>query len=144
MSRASVISFLNRMVREGFLEYREVTDKGGHKKLYRPSPEARDEGSFRRIIAERIIRRVLEEIATNPKRADEGTGTRPHASGRGGHRGEAEKAGIHRIETSANHRSVVGSHCFPVPALVFTSCSRKIFVAYSHLNTCLNRLFRQL
>ncbi|MHA1227856.1 MAG: BlaI/MecI/CopY family transcriptional regulator, partial [Candidatus Hodarchaeales archaeon] len=37
MSRASVISFLNRMVGEGFLEYREATGKGGHKRLYRPT-----------------------------------------------------------------------------------------------------------
>jgi len=63
MSRASVISFLNRMTREGFLEHREVTDKGGHKRLYRPSPTAPDEGSFRRALAERIMRKVLEEIA---------------------------------------------------------------------------------
>jgi len=68
MSRASVISFLNRMTQEGFLEYREVTDKGGRKRLYRPSEKAQDEGSFRRTIAERIIRKVLEEMAANPRR----------------------------------------------------------------------------
>ncbi|MBW1932318.1 MAG: BlaI/MecI/CopY family transcriptional regulator [Deltaproteobacteria bacterium] len=68
MSRASVISFLNRMVREGFLEYREVTDKGGHKGLYRPSERAADEEGFRRTMAERIMRKVLEEMAVNPRR----------------------------------------------------------------------------
>jgi len=62
MSRASVISFLNRMVGEGFLEYREATGKGGHKRLYRSSEKAQDEEEFRRAIAERIMRKVLEEM----------------------------------------------------------------------------------
>jgi len=69
MSRASVISFLNRMVEEGFLEYREATGKGGHKRLYRPSEKAQDEESFRRTMAERIMRKVLEEMAVNPRRS---------------------------------------------------------------------------
>jgi len=39
----------------------------GRKRLYKPTSTAQDEGSFRRTIAERIIRRVLEEIASNPQ-----------------------------------------------------------------------------
>jgi DNA-binding PadR family transcriptional regulator len=66
MSRASVISFLNRMADEGFLTYREATGKGGHKRLYRPSPTAQDEEGFRRSMAERIIRKAREELASNP------------------------------------------------------------------------------
>ena len=34
ISRASIISFLNRMVERGVLAYKEVTGKGGHRKIY--------------------------------------------------------------------------------------------------------------
>ena len=65
MSRATIINFLNRMAQEGYLTYREAMGKGGHKRLYRSSPSASDEEGFRRNIAERIIRKVREEIASN-------------------------------------------------------------------------------
>jgi predicted transcriptional regulator len=63
MSRATVINFLNRMADEGYLTYREATGKGGHKRLYRPSPTAPDEEGFRRTTAERIIDRARTELA---------------------------------------------------------------------------------
>ncbi len=68
MSRASVISFLNRMVEEGFLEYREATGKGGHKRIYRPSEKTQDEEELKGMMAERIMRKVLGEMAANPRR----------------------------------------------------------------------------
>jgi len=68
MSRASAINFLNKMAEEGYLIYRETTTKGGHKRLYKPSPTTPDEDAFRRVLAKRVVGRVLEEIATN--RAD--------------------------------------------------------------------------
>ncbi len=62
MSRASAINFLDRMAGEGFLDYREVTSKGGHKGLYRPSRVAPDEEGFRRALAERIADGVRTEL----------------------------------------------------------------------------------
>jgi len=65
MSRASSINFLNMMVREGFLAYREVTTKGGWKRIYRPSPSAPGEEAFRRAMAERIMNKARIELINN-------------------------------------------------------------------------------
>ena len=62
MSRASSINFLNMMVREGFLAYREATTKGGMKRIYRPSLAAPDEEAFRRILVERIVDKARIEL----------------------------------------------------------------------------------
>lgn len=62
MSRASSINFLNKMAVEGFLVYREVTAKGGWKRLYKPSKIASDEEVFSRTIAERIIDKARREL----------------------------------------------------------------------------------
>jgi hypothetical protein len=62
VSRASTINFLDRMVGEGFLDYREATAKGGWKRIYRPSRVAPDEGGFRRALAARIDDRVRTEL----------------------------------------------------------------------------------
>jgi len=63
MSRATAINFLNVMAEQGFLAYREVTTKGGWKRLYWPSEIAPDEGAFRRIMAERIVDKARKELA---------------------------------------------------------------------------------
>ena len=63
MSRATAINFLNMMADEGFLEYREATAKGGRKRLYRTSPEAPDEETFRRVLAYRCIDKARTELA---------------------------------------------------------------------------------
>jgi len=62
VSRASAINFLKKMAGEGFLTYREVTSKGGRKRLYRPSRVAPDEEGFRRVLADKIIGRVRMEL----------------------------------------------------------------------------------
>ena len=62
VSRASAINFLKKMAEEGFLTYREVTSKGGRKRLCRPSRVAPDEGGFRRVLASRIVERVRTEL----------------------------------------------------------------------------------
>jgi hypothetical protein len=62
VSRASAINFLKKMAEEGLLEHREVTSKGGRKRLYGPSRVAPDEGGFRRILAGRIVDRVRTEL----------------------------------------------------------------------------------
>jgi hypothetical protein len=63
MSRSSVINFLNVMAEEGFLVYREATTQGGRKRLYRPSSEAPDEETFRRVLAGRFIEKARTELA---------------------------------------------------------------------------------
>jgi len=70
MSRATAINFLNRMAEEGFLTYREVTAKGGHKRLYLPSPEAPDEEEFRRVLTVRLIERARIELMPSPPESD--------------------------------------------------------------------------
>ena len=35
ISRASIINFLNDMVDQGFLDYSEITGKGGHRRIYK-------------------------------------------------------------------------------------------------------------
>jgi len=69
MNRASVINFLNMMVDEGFLKYREATAKGDGKRIYRPSPEAPDEEAFRRVLADRIIEKTRTELAGDAREA---------------------------------------------------------------------------
>ncbi len=69
MNRASVINFLNMMVDEGFLKYREATAKGDGKRIYRPSPEAQDEETFRRVLADRIIEKTRTELAGDAREA---------------------------------------------------------------------------
>jgi hypothetical protein len=69
MSRAAVINFFNMMAEKGFLAYREVTAKGGRKRLYRTSPEAPDEGSFRRVLADRIIDKARTKMQESFLRA---------------------------------------------------------------------------
>jgi len=63
MSRAASINFLNEMADGGFLVYREVTAKGGRKRIYRPSPEAQDKEAFGRALADRIIDKARTELA---------------------------------------------------------------------------------
>jgi predicted transcriptional regulator len=55
VSRTSAINFLKKMAEEGFLEHREVTSKGGRKRLYWPSRVAPDEEDFRRALAGRTF-----------------------------------------------------------------------------------------
>jgi DNA-binding PadR family transcriptional regulator len=62
VSRASAIKFLKKMAEEGFLKHREVTSKGGRKRLYRPSRVAPDEKDFRRALADRIFNKLRTEL----------------------------------------------------------------------------------
>jgi len=40
ISRASIINFLNRMVDQNVLSWRDTTGKGGHHRIYVPNPDA--------------------------------------------------------------------------------------------------------
>lgn len=57
ISRASVIFFLNDMVDEGVLNYRDKTGKGGHHRVYVPTF---DEEGFKIHVAKTIISRLFE------------------------------------------------------------------------------------
>ena len=65
MSRATTINFLNKMAEEGYLTHREATTKGGHKRIYRPSPTAPDEETFRKALYQRIIEKARNELRGN-------------------------------------------------------------------------------
>ena len=62
MSRATTINFLNKMADEGYLTHTETTTKGGHKRIYRPSPATPDEESFKRALSQRILEKVRSEL----------------------------------------------------------------------------------
>jgi len=59
ISRASVINFLNRMVDEGVLIYREETGKGGARRLYTP---VHSKSEFKKWLANHAMTRLLEEF----------------------------------------------------------------------------------
>ena len=53
-SRASVITFLNWMVDEGFLDFEEKSTKGGYKRIYRLNSTSIAEGVFKVHVANRF------------------------------------------------------------------------------------------
>ena len=59
ISRASVIFFLNRMVDQGVLSWRDATGKGGHHKIYYPKL---DEIGYRKYLAEIIILSLMQDF----------------------------------------------------------------------------------
>ena len=56
ISRASIIFFLNRMLDQGVLSWRDATGKGGHHKIYITKL---DESGYKKY----IIRTLLESVA---------------------------------------------------------------------------------
>ena len=65
ISRASIIFFLNDMVDEGILNYRERTGKGGHHRIYSP---ALDETGFKEYLARHIISKLMKEFPDETKK----------------------------------------------------------------------------
>jgi len=59
ISRASIINFLNAMVDEGVLNYRETTGKGGYRRIYSPKL---DERAFKKYIAKTVIDSLLKDF----------------------------------------------------------------------------------
>jgi len=59
ISRASIINFLNAMVDEGVLNYREETGKGGYHRVYLTKL---DERAFKKYVAETVIRSLLRDF----------------------------------------------------------------------------------
>jgi hypothetical protein len=58
ISRASIINFLNDMVDEGLLDYKDATGKGGHHRVY---SIRFTEQEFKTHIIARIISKLLKE-----------------------------------------------------------------------------------
>jgi predicted transcriptional regulator len=58
ISRASIIFFLNRMVDQEVLEYREETGKGGHHRIYFPGL---DEEGYKKYVVKRLVESTLRD-----------------------------------------------------------------------------------
>jgi len=59
ISRASIINFLNAMVDEGVLNYKEETCKGGYRRIYSPKL---DERGFKKYIANMVITSLIKDF----------------------------------------------------------------------------------
>ena len=59
ISRASIIFFLNRMVDQGVLSWRDSTGKGGHRRIYYTNL---DEMEYRKHILRTVIKSMMEDF----------------------------------------------------------------------------------
>jgi predicted transcriptional regulator len=59
ISRASIIFFLNRMVDQGVLNFRDATGKGGHHRIYYPKL---DERGYKMYIVETLYESVARDF----------------------------------------------------------------------------------
>jgi len=65
ISRASIIFYLNRMVDEGVLGFRDATGKGGHHRIY---VKKLDESGYKKY----VVRTLLESVSRDfPKATEE-------------------------------------------------------------------------
>ena len=64
ISRASIIIFLNAMVDEGVLNYKEETGKGGYRRVYYPRL---DERGFKKHIAKMVITSLIRDFPEETK-----------------------------------------------------------------------------
>ncbi|MBU0847203.1 BlaI/MecI/CopY family transcriptional regulator [Patescibacteria group bacterium] len=65
ISRASIIFFMNDMVDEGVLKYREKSGKGGYHRIY--APVYCEEG-FKEYLVKQIMNKLLEEFPKESKK----------------------------------------------------------------------------
>ena len=59
ISRASIIYFMNRLVDQGVLGYRDRTGKGGHHKIYYPQM---NEKEYRKYIIKTIVESMIRDF----------------------------------------------------------------------------------
>ena len=59
ISRASIINFLNSMVDEGVLNYKEITGKGGHRRIYSAKY---NEAEFKEYVAKVVLKNLLRDF----------------------------------------------------------------------------------
>jgi predicted transcriptional regulator len=65
VSRASIIIFLNRMVEQGVLGFRDATGKGGHQKQYYPLMYEKE---YIKQIASTVIKNLLKDFPEETKK----------------------------------------------------------------------------
>ena len=65
ISRASIILFLNRMVDQGVVSWRDATGKGGHHRIYYTKL---DESEYRKYLVRTIIESLMQDF---PEEAQE-------------------------------------------------------------------------
>ena len=66
ISRASIIFYLNRMVDEGVLGFRDATGKGGHHRIYIPKL---DEKGYQKYIVKTLYKSVVKDFPDATKEA---------------------------------------------------------------------------
>jgi len=66
ISRASIISFLEQLAREGILERWEETGKGGHRGVYRLGLS---ESQLREHLTLKVLRKLLQEFLEETRNA---------------------------------------------------------------------------
>lgn len=59
ISRASIINFLEAMVDEGVLNYKEETCQGGYRRIYSPKL---DESGFKKHIAKTVVQSLMKDF----------------------------------------------------------------------------------
>ncbi len=64
ISRASIIFYLNRMVDEGFLGFRDATGKGGHHRIYITKL---DENGYKKYIVRTLLESVTKDYPKETK-----------------------------------------------------------------------------
>jgi len=64
ISRASIIFFLNRMVDEGVLGFRDATGKGGHHRIYIPKL---DEKGYKKYVVKTLYNSVTQDFPEEAK-----------------------------------------------------------------------------
>ena len=66
ISRASVIVFMNRLVDQGVLDYREGTGKGGHHKIYYP---LMDEDGYLKYLLKTMVESMIRDFPSATREA---------------------------------------------------------------------------
>jgi len=66
ISRASIINFLDAMVDEGVLSYRETTGKGGHRRIYSAKL---NEARFKEHVATLFVGNLLRDFPEETRKA---------------------------------------------------------------------------
>ena len=74
ISRSSIINFLNRMVDQNVLSYKEKSTKGGMKRVYFPKL---DEKGFKLLISKSIIVNLLRDFPEETEQALKDLGILP-------------------------------------------------------------------
>jgi predicted transcriptional regulator len=64
ISRASIINYLNRMVDEGVLGFRDATGKGGHHRIYITKL---DESGYKKYIVRTLLESVMKDYPKETK-----------------------------------------------------------------------------